>query len=371
MAPRVAKKDRGEPPKPVIRNGGLGFYPIKPLALWTLAHGQCDAVIGHKDAPQTLQLKEQPALTIRSGKAAEPVNLGGKVFNGFSDAFYRGVLPQVILVVSDAAGLKRFAEEFLDHLEKLFSLGFFLPQATHSAVLADPLTPDPVDQLVPCFVVANNGIVFASLLKQLAESLHNMTAVDEETRTRILGKFTRGLLNVRDDGHYEPGQPVHCDPLRTLKLAGGSAHTQKTVLYILQTQGVQAVLESRVANPVDRLELENALWRVFYGILPSLHRDGLLSAKEAKTLQTVVPETILQIGKQIRAFSEEESLETLLRETPIVPDAEGTTAAPSLISGDSILLGSLSKVAESLNLGEETQSLKALKQKVLDQLQTP
>lgn len=362
MAPRISKKDRGEPPKPVVKAGTLGFYPVKPIALSYLYGGMADVVVGQKDADETLYLKEHPNLTFQEGQNNTTFSTAGKVYNGFSDAFYRGMLPQTFVAMPDVGSVNHFIDEFLDYFEKLVSLGFFLSKNT----LLEPAV-DPVDQLVPCFVVASHGIFYGNIIRKMNDSLSNIPSVSDAMRQKVLSRFTRGIMSPGEQPYFQKGKPIEPEPARSIKIAGGNAGTQKTIVYILRAHGLEVSLEDRVENPVERLELENALWRVFHGILPALNQDGQISSKEVQEYQTRIKQTVKLLGRHIKAFEEQESMEAVLSDTSGFSPKSGMTR-PSLMPGDSTLLGSLSRFAETLHLEEEKESLQLLKHKVLEQL---
>ncbi|MBY0402742.1 MAG: hypothetical protein K2X66_02505, partial [Cyanobacteria bacterium] len=80
----------------MVKAGLLGFYPVNTLSLASLYTEQAEMVMGAKDQSESLHLKSHPTITLVEGggdtksskKAKEPFDTNGKVFNGFSDAFY-------------------------------------------------------------------------------------------------------------------------------------------------------------------------------------------------------------------------------------------------------------------------------------------
>jgi hypothetical protein len=350
----------------MVKPGVVGFYPIKPLNLSYIHSGYSDLVIGAHDLPDTKHLKQHPSVVIQQGKSKETLDLTGKVFNGFSDAFYRGRLPQVFVALPDAGAIFHFLDEFFDYLEKLYSLGFFLQKK-------DPMAApvDPVDQYIPCFLLGSNGIFYSSFLKKLAESLENIPQIDELTERKILSKFCRGIFEPNDWRPFTKGAPVELEEARHIRLAGGSPVTQSTIQYILKARGLSVTIEDKAENPVERLELENALRRSVEGFLPALNREGHLSESEAEAYQRCIQDTITSIGRVRKAFGAEESADWLLGK-PAKPASKGKSGAtpmtPHVIPGDSSILSSLIKYAEILNLEQEKEGFQALKTKVLEQL---
>lgn len=373
MSPRVAKRDRGEPPKPMVKPGLVGAYPLKAINLSFLVTGHCDLVIGQKDMPETLYLKERPTLAILDGTGSKSnekntVDVTGKIFNGFADAFYRGKLPQIFLAQPDAGAIYHFLDEFMDYLEKLYSLGFFLAKGLPE----DPMV-DPVDQYIPCFVIASNGIFYNAFLKKLAESIENIHHVSDAMERKILAKFCRGIITPGETQLYQQGKPIHVEAAKRIKIAGGGSVTQSTSRSILNSHGFETTIENKADNPIERIEFENALIRSSQAIIPALTQGGRLSDGEAKDYQKRIQENIFLIGKHRKAFEEKESLEAIMMEFPETVMTKGGKSvkpalAPSLIPGDASILSTLIKYAESLNLHEEKEGFQELKLKVNEHL---
>ncbi len=346
MAPRVSKKERGDLPRPVVQQGTLGFYPLTNLSFSYLLEEHCDVVIGIKDEPETLSIKEKPQVAVKIGKQTERIDLGGRVFNGLSDSFYRGKLPQVIVAVLDVSLLDHFLEEFLDHLDKMFSLGFFLQK------------PDPVEKLVPAFVVSSNGIFFSNLIRKMTNSLTSMDHVDDYTAQRIIGKFTRGMLDSYNPALYSPGQAVEIEPAYRMKIAGGQIQTQLTIQSVFSGHGLVTSLETGSDNPVERLEFENALKRIVCCILPALAEQGEISKKELPRLEKKVQEAVFQIGQKRKAFEVTETVEMAM-------DLARKESAQGIISGDPTILQVLSSYAGHFGMDEVQACFTDLREKVV------
>jgi hypothetical protein len=358
MSPRVAKKDRGEPPTPMVKPGVIGVYPLRALGLSFVQTGLVDVVMGVKDAPETIQAKEKPTFLFQDGKAKQSIDLPGKIFNSFPDAFYRGNLPQVILVGGDTQSVFKMMDEFFDYLEKLYSLGFFIIKKNEP--MASPI--DPVDQYVPCFVIASNGIFFGTFLKKLSDSLNNIKQVNEASHRKILSKFCRGVMDPCDWQPLDKNVPIQLESARKIKIAGGSSITQNTIQYLMGARGFEVSVESQAENPIERLEFLNALTRTVKGFLPALNHDGKLSAAETAGYETKLQDAILTIGQKRKAFSHEETADRLLQSVQPVKGYSSQVNG-KILPGDSAIVNSLIKYAEILQLEEQKKGLQTLIEK--------
>ena len=349
--PRIAKKDMAELPKPVIKPGSLGFSPLNTLSLSYIAQGHGNAILGYVEDPRNAVYKEHPTLTLKAGKSSTSYSLVGVFFTGLADALYRGKLPQVVIATPNPTELKAFLNEFLDYVEKMVTLGFTLGKS------------NPVDDLVPCFVIASTGVFFSSFLTQLSRNLENTPDIDARMRAHILGRFCRGFI-VCPENDTHATQPVGrqvelvTDLTRRIKIAGGDERTQAIVQQVLSAHQLVTVIENSVQNPAERLEFENALWRTSGVILPTLKAEKVFSARQTKELQGKLNETILEIGKKRHAFEELDDLDSITGRSPYPKAAKSAgPTAESLSLGDAAILGGLKLYADLLNLNTETRQM--------------
>jgi hypothetical protein len=98
MPPRIKL---GELPKPVIQKGQFGALPLNPFTASCLAAGYCDSIVGFRDTAETLAYKKRPSFQLQEGKKSQTISLDGRFFNGYSDALYRGQLPEVVLAAHE------------------------------------------------------------------------------------------------------------------------------------------------------------------------------------------------------------------------------------------------------------------------------
>lgn len=375
MSPRGK---RGELPKSVLRQQAIGYCPLNSLTVSYLAQGYGDTILGFCDTDETLAYKAKNTLTVKDGKTQQPVSLEGRFFNGYADALYRGRLPEVILAAPSADSLPLFLDDFAEYLEKLLSLGFFVPTK-------ELIKKDPVSELIPCFILSGSGLLFSRFITGLVRYLRQMESryplLDEAIRTRIVGRFVRGIPHSqRPDiqlsfGETELGVRVTTcfDRLivpQHFKIAGGTPHTQNLIQRNCTAQGFTITIENRTHNPVERLEFENALWRLSTVVLPSLAATQTLSSDAVDTLTSRVEAGILAIGRLRKAFEASEKPEQVLGSSFIKRGKDARKPAGTLPSRsslpvtvkreDSDILAGLSQYAEALGLPDEQRLFQEL-----------
>ncbi|MBX2860287.1 MAG: hypothetical protein KTR14_03570 [Vampirovibrio sp.] len=325
----------------------LGIFPVSGIGLSFLNKDQCNSLIGYKDDPGTLQLKEKGSVQIPAGKKTKSLKVAGQIFNGFADAFYRGKLPQVILVLSTREELTDFTEEVLEYLEQMVSLGFFLKKS------------DPVELLMPNFVLVNQGIFYEAFINNLQRCLRNIPHLDAATHSDILAKFIRGsfendaaLIHQQSD---TPAVDTLVDSLGILKLAGLQLGNVMTVQSNLSLHNLVASMESSGDNPPLRLELETAYRQMAQTVLPAWKKQNKANKASVEKMQTQLKDLLFAIGRQAGAFEE---LEKDLAFTGKPPkEAELPVATNDL---ESHLLTTLARYAQEHDLGKKSTCLKEL-----------
>lgn len=338
MSPRVAKKDKPEIPKPLIQAGSLGFHPLKPLSLSYLYRHHCDLILGHKDAEETRLAKAKPILQIKCrhrldsfGSTVESFDLTGKVFNGFSDAFYRGKLPQVLISTVEAHELNLFLNEFLDYLDKMLSLGFFMHQ------------PDQVDKVVPYIVLAGNGIFYRTFLAKLQRNMRSMEAMEDILIRQILCKFVRGAFDCyRSDKDVFSSEAL--DARRLMRIGSCTNQALTTVQTVFSLHGIVTSIDNTTDNSPERLELLNAWLRFRDGILPAMQRAGLLT--ETEKVQMALRELLWKAGMAIKAFDEMETVDMLFPAHS--GEIKAGVDAAGCVIGDETFLPALGDAAQAL-----------------------
>ena len=349
---RIAKIDMAPLPKPVIKTGTLGCFPLNTLSLSCVAQGHGTAILGYVDDPRNGAYKEHPVVTLKAGRKSTEYSLVGVFFTGIADALYRGKLPEVIMATPAPNELGTFLNEFLDYVEKMITLGFVLNK------------PNPVVELIPCMVIATPGVFFSQFMAQLSKNLGNINEMTPELRQAILGRFVRGVPDCDVNPQVVGRQTEFCDVPRRIKIAGGDDRTRQTIQNVFSAHQLVTVVENSVQNPTERLEFESALSRLGNVVLPLLKAEKLLSAKELKEIQNSVGEMILDIGRQRHAFEEMDDLKSLSKKvTPLA--ASKKEAVQNLSVTDAAMLGGLRLYAEALNLNAELrQTLEQLSEKV-------
>lgn len=371
MPPR---KKQTELPKTVLQTGQLGCMPVSPAALSYLCQNRIDLILGYRDKPETLSFKKNITNTEdnSSDGPSSAFALENRLFNGYSDALYRGFLPQVILANPSSETLKDYIKNFMDYLVGILGMGFFLP--TKYVVRRDP-----VEDFIPCTVLAGDGLMFSRFITALMQSMsslsHEHPALDESTRLQILSRFVRGVESYDVQRPKADTAIAHekasgfamplVEPTERFRIAGGSPQTQDIIQQVFRAHGFLVIIENQKRNPVERLEFENALWQLSTFIMPTLETMRLFSPGEVCQLASRLQNSIFEMGKRREAFnaSDEPVTGWTLREEIILPEQKAakqkkrvkdnllTTYA--LQRKDISILKDLGAYAEGLGLEEE------------------
>lgn len=386
MPPRTKM---GELPKPTIRPGSFGCLPLNPFTLSYLEGAQADLLLGYRDTAETEHLKQTSQLILLKDSKKIMFSLENKFFNGYSEALYRGLLPEVMLIAPDEAHLEDFLQDFLDYLHKITTMGFLLPK-NHGFSHANPIA-----EFIPCTILIGNGLLFSQFISGLVHALSKMNReqplLDEETRLQIMRRFVRGFPQ-RDNSYQgspypgcwlEPeslavpvGRTVQIPTVQqTIHIAGGNVQTRQTIQAVLAKRGIHVVSGATHRNAVERLEFENILWRLSAVILPKLS----LSPEENKDLTPRVMDGILSMGRCRQAFDESDRPENWTKSwlDKNGPDKnwmdkgkkKSARTAPNtevkLTDHDADLLRKLGLYAESLGLSEECRLYESLAERVV------
>lgn len=348
MSPRI-KKSRAELPKIALQKGMVGAYPIQAWSVSALFQQKCDCLIGFRDAEETLHVKSrsQVQLTFSTKKKPETVDLIGKVFNGCSDALYRGRLPEVMLTnLSDASCLD-FLNDIADYLEQLVAMGFFVSRPGQPQA-------NPVMQYIPCFLLMGQGLWYSRMMASLTGFLKDLArqypVLTDTVQGNILGRFVRGI----------PVPEVFSEPVvgfvmplveiaECYKIAGGNEQSQDAIINALSLYGLLAALETQSDNATERLEFESAYSRLIRVALPKASTKQLQSG-------------ILSLGRKRNAF--------LTGETPEAFKIKTVSPKPMETPGQTELqlLQDLRQYARMMRLDAEEQVFSNLVEKLQNKL---
>ncbi len=373
----------GELPKPVVQKDAVGAMPLNALTASSLHQGVTQSLIGLRDSEQSQSLKTNTCLSLSDGKKKLSLALSGRFFNGYSDALYRGQLPEVLFLAPSAELLPECLQNIVDYIERLATLGFFIPKKMVSH-------RDAVSELLPCIVLIGNGLLFSRFMTGLTQAfkylLHEHPSLTEAVRLKILGRFVRAF--PASAAQEIPNTATQQHPLshklplvqfpQHFRMAGGDIQTQTVIQSVLGRQGILMSVENHSANPVERLELQNAFWRFSQVILPALVDHNHLSAKEAKALSPKIEQGIQVIGLKRAALSEAENLQhwtqsqssakspSKAKKAAVEKNTQASLPSENRLNwNDVAIVAGLTGYARALNLSEESQLFGQLAQQLI------
>jgi hypothetical protein len=354
--------------------------PLNSFTLSCLHHGHAECLIGFRDSKETLALKNNATVQVSEGRKKRLLTLTGRFFNGYSDALYRGHLPEVLLAAPSADRLPELLADVTEYIEKLAKLGFFIPRK-------QAVQRDTVGELIPCTVLSGSGLLFSRFITGLMSGLqslrHEHPSINEAICVRVLGRFVRGFsegetmeasLECITDAPAGTTPSLSAFP-KNLRIAGGDLWTQSTIQNVLAAHGLTVSVENQGSNSPERLEFQNALWRVSHVILPHLVNQRLLSEEEAQTLEPQLQAGIWRVGVKRAALTESEmpvtskkSASTASKRATIkvaTRKASGSRTPLPMGWGDVAIMAGLNGYAKDLNLPKESLLFENLTRQLL------
>jgi hypothetical protein len=266
------KPRKSESLQAVVQAGTVGFYPLNSLGLSALQHQQAECIIGTRDDAASQKLRGQSELVVDK----QTLNIQGKVFTGFSDAFYRGKLPELVIVTSGMLEVPIFIEELMDFMEKLCSLGFLTaPQeADEVAVL---------DRYVPQIVIASYGILFDVLLEKFQTSLANLGGFSPRQKERLLQKLSRGMFIEPEEGYDLSLNPYTLFPKPlALNLSGSKSMYTVKATQLLESHRIETHFNPNGELGVLEWEINLAHKHLLHRLFPLLKRHKIESPMSEK-----------------------------------------------------------------------------------------
>lgn len=273
MPPGGEKSAKSDALQAVVQVGDIGFYPLNSLAVTALHRGQTKTIIAARDENQTGKLRLQSELKV--GKDSLPVT--GKLCEGLSDAFYRGRLPEVLIVTSPMAQVPAFLEELMDFLEKLCALGFLTQKDQDEVTM--------LNRYVPQIVLASYGVVYDVVLEKVGTAIENIKALSPRQRERLLQKFSRGVITTPGEGYDLNLEPLafYPKPL-ALKLAGSKSMFTIRTTQLLETWKIAHEFNPNAELGAMEFELNLAYNHLAHRVLPLLAQSDKAWAKRQDEL---------------------------------------------------------------------------------------
>lgn len=258
------KSRKSESLQAVVQTGTVGFYPLNSIAFSALHHRQAQCLIGMREDEASQRLRGQSEYTI--GKTT--LNIQGCVFTGFSDAFYRGKLPELVVISSGMMEIPAFIEEFMDFLEKLTSLGFINASGDGEDVAV-------LDRYVPQLVIASYGVMYDVIQEKFNTAMVNMSGFSVRQRERLLQKLSRGMFTVPGDGYdLRLNENVLFPKPLALQLAGSKSMYTVRTNQLLESHRITTDFNPNGELGVLELELNLAYRHLIYRLLPACREQG-------------------------------------------------------------------------------------------------
>ena len=341
MRPSGEKQSRSDALQAVVQNGTVGFYPFNSLGVTALVCEQARCIIGETDPESASRLQRMTDIKL----GAETFSLVGKVFNGFSDAFYRGKLPEVVVVSADMMALPRFLESFMSFVEKLYSLGFLSTQPTEETEL--------LDRYLPQFVIASYGLVYDVLLENLGRALENLSEMPSRQKERLLQKFSRGIFVSPAPGYdLQLIPPIRYEKPLTLKLAGSKSMFTIRTTQVLESNRLLAEFNPNGAMGILEWELNLAASHLKTRLIPALNAAAKGREADASVL---TPEIV---GREIDLLGQKHGLlPGMAVASSLKPETIGKSPAPKLSTEDLAILHQLRLMAAEASLDSFVQQL--------------
>jgi len=347
MSPRG---QRIELTKPVLSQGALGVTPFNAISLSYLQAGHAECIIRFKDMDNRIPEGElQVDVPVKAGNW-EKMDLHGRLFNGYADAFYRGRLPEVILCCVGMQSLGDFWEDLTSYLEQMLSLGF--------------LGHEPVKNIIPYMVILGDGMRFSRIITALTKYLeamsHSYPVLDLRVRGQILSRFLRALPELSLSNAWEdqdwtrlPTQNnyrvTHLPAVVTqLQLVSGTMSAWEQVRDCLSLNRLHVQqLDQTHPMSVERLELQHTWQRLSAVILPGLAKQQDWSKAFTQEVMTRTQEGLLEIGRACRAIRDSDSLGTVFPSVGKSKKVSGATMSTDHLESR-LLLQELAQVVQAL-----------------------
>lgn len=288
----------------VVQPNHVGFYPFNSLALTAIETHQAQIIIKNRQDNPTVSINAEQE-DIKVGKTT--VDLSNKVCNSISDAFYRGKLPEVLVITASMQQVPQFLEEVMDFLEKLITLGFITSNS--------PDDPTPLDQVIPQFVIATYGPVYQLIYQKVHATLEHMGSYNQWQQDRILQKFCRGFFTAlpRNYHRFLEAYTLFDAPLDMI-LAGEKSLYSLKVSQVCQSHQLQCQLNTTHLSGTSEFELAVVYSHLLEQVYPRLDKapiskDELKDCFEALAAALgIIPGMVTQAPNKIPMLKEPKSL---------------------------------------------------------------
>jgi hypothetical protein len=334
---------------------------------------------------QTIKsFKTAGIIRIRDQSRVRHLPIADRIIVDLQAAYESARLPEVVLIATNPDQLFSVVDDMIALLERL-----------HEDHL---LEQEPLP--FPSFIFCANGIYFQRLRQVFVEKLEESTLLGRlpdlwpNLMPKIVGRMMRGVTiqpGLRDgtgsSAIYQPGDSA------VTKIAGGDATERKRCVDLLQETGAWFDLES-VLSPT-RIEFDKAILNLtgnLLGIIYSTDDEGdfkplnvgQIFASEHRDDVQELAGVVLRIGKSVKAYGANESLERITADLDRIGDTLRDHIPSSLqyvsmllsrgqLKGECTpteewLLQPLIKYAEAAGLHESSAYLRGLRERLVAKL---
>ena len=259
MSPRIANKDKAVLPKVGLFPGSVAVYPANLTGADWLKQQWADVLITdttqsvagkptfvpsretiNRSVPSAIAGKSPAESRAHQAQAAgtQPYSNQPTIYKGLSEGYFRGRLPETIVAfVEDETIVKGIATLMLEHVAKLRSFGFLIPETRDSA--------HPLEQALPYWLLVGPTneatlLAYTQLSEQLRFHLHqaNLKAIGEDKLLQI-EQLALSRLCVGYEGE-EASLSNREVPL--WQIDAGAANSRLLISTSLQQRGLTAVV---------------------------------------------------------------------------------------------------------------------------------
>jgi hypothetical protein len=239
-----------------------------------------------------------------------------------NEAFYRGALPEVLILWLEPHQIGAFASGWSQWIESLSALGFLLESGSAGE--------QGLPAVHPTIVLMGDGLLYATLCNRLHWQLERLplaTQSPDVLRTQLVGSICRGVL---DQG-----------PM--LRLAGQNKTVLRSVQSVFHRQCVPVSLCDAGPHTAQRLEMVQFTRHLLTQWLPQV--AGTVKPKQLPqplpTLAHSIRTTLLAVGQRRHSLFANDVPDALLPTKALVGEDKAFAPSPAHHASLQVLIGYL------------------------------